>query len=414
VLLPRVPTLPSTPSRRRGLPPGTAGRGALLACLLAAIAAPAAGQSSRADVIIQQEAAKAKKLTPPAPNKAEALVAKIQDIMLENPSGFYPYFGSVYSGGGFTLGAGYRQFRGDNTFFDIKGLYSFSNYKYIETTAATLGLADGKVNVGAHLGWRDATQVAYYGVGIDTPVADRSNFRFKQGWVSGDIVARPAWWTVFGAAVGYEDFSLESGTGSSPSIEDIFTPASAPGLGLSPKYLHSSFSAGIDTRPSPGYARRGTLIEARYHNYADQDDAVSFDQLDAEATQHIPFLRESWVLSLHGLAQMASDDVPYFLMPSLGSGSTLRAFPSWRFRDRNSLLVQAEWRWTPIPSMLDMAFFYDAGKVTHERSDLDLNHLKTDFGIGVRIHSLVGTPLRIEWAKGNEGSRIVFAGSAAF
>ena len=389
-------------------------RGLLIAAMVCALPAMAVAQETRSESIAAEQAEKATRLAPYEPHWAEKLLMSVTRNFGQQPHGFYPYFGSVYSGGGFTLGAGYRQFRGDNTFFDIKGLYSFSNYKYIETTAATLGLADGKVNVGAHLGWRDATQVAYYGVGIDTPVADRSNFRFKQGWVSGDIVARPAWWTVFGAAVGYEDFSLESGTGSSPSIEDIFTPASAPGLGLSPKYLHSSFSAGIDTRPSPGYARRGTLIEARYHNYADQDDAVSFDQLDAEATQHIPFLRESWVLSLHGLAQMASDDVPYFLMPSLGSGSTLRAFPSWRFRDRNSLLVQAEWRWTPIPSMLDMAFFYDAGKVTHERSELDLNHLKTDFGIGVRIHSLVGTPLRIEWAKGNEGSRIVFAGSAAF
>ncbi len=269
--------------------------------------------------------------------------------------------------------------------------------------------------MGAHLGWRDATQVAYYGVGIDSPAEDRSNYRFQQGWVSGDVIAKPAWWTVFGANIGYEDFSLESGSGSSsPSIEEIFTPDTAPGLGLSPTYLRSSFSAGIDTRPSPGYARRGTFIEARYHNYDDQDDALSFDQLDAEITQHIPFLRESWVLSLHGLAQMASDDVPYFMMPSLGSGSTLRAFPSWRFRDRNSLLLQAEWRWTPIPSLLDMAFFYDAGKVTSERSQLDLDHLKTDFGIGVRIHSLLATPLRIEWATGNEGSRIVFAGSAAF
>jgi hypothetical protein len=403
------------PPRHRGFPPGTRRCGALLVYLLAAIAAPAAGQSSRADVIAQQEAAKAKALVPFKPNKAEALVDKIEGILLGTPSGFYPFFGSVWSGGGFTLGAGYRQFRGDNTFFDIKGLYSFSNYKYIETTAATLGLAGGKVNVGAHLGWRDATQVAYYGVGIETPPEDRSNYRFKQGWVSGDIVARPVWWTVFGANVGYEDFSLEPGAGSaSPSIEEIFTPATAPGLGLSPKYLRSSFSAGIDTRPSPGYARTGTFVEARYHNYADQDDTLSFDQVDAEITQHIPFLRESWVLSLHGLAQMASDDVPYFMMPSLGSGSTLRAFPSWRFRDRNSLLLQAEWRWTPIPSALDMAFFFDAGKVTPERSQLDLNHLKTDFGIGVRFHSLLATPLRIELAKGNEGTRLVFAGSAAF
>jgi hypothetical protein len=268
--------------------------------------------------------------------------------------------------------------------------------------------------VGAHLGWRDATQVAYYGLGIDTPPEAQSNYRFKQGWVSGDVVARPAWWTVFGANVGYEDFSLESGTGTSPSIEQIFTPDTAPGLGLSPKYLRSTVSAGIDSRPAAGYARRGTFIEARFHNYDDQDDALSFHQVDAEITQHIPFMRESWVLSLHGLAQMASDDVPYFLMPSLGSGSTLRAFPSWRFRDRNSLLLQAEWRWTPIPSGLDMAFFFDAGKVTAERSQLDLNHLKTDVGIGFRLHSLLATPLRIELAHGNEGTRLVFAGSAAF
>ena len=43
---------------------------------------------------------------------------------LEDPSGFYPFFGSVYSGGGFTLGAGYRRFYGDRTHADVKGLYS--------------------------------------------------------------------------------------------------------------------------------------------------------------------------------------------------------------------------------------------------------------------------------------------------
>ena len=36
--------------------------------------------------------------------------------------------------------------------------------------------------------------------------------------------------------------------------------------------------------------------------------------------------------------------LPYFMMPSLGGGSDLRGFGSWRFRDRHSLLLQAEWR----------------------------------------------------------------------
>ena len=40
--------------------------------------------------------------------------------------------------------------------------------------------------------------------------------------------------------------------------------------------------------------------------------------------------------------------------------------------------------------------------------------MKSDVGFGVRFHSLVATPLRIELAKGSEGLRLVFAGSAAF
>ena len=51
-----------------------------------------------------------------------------------------------------------------------------------------------------------------------------------------------------------------------------------------------------------------------------------------------PMLRENWVLSLRGRLQTTLDDtdvVPYFLLPSLGSGSTLRGYNSWRFRDRH-------------------------------------------------------------------------------
>ena len=123
------------------------------------------------------------------------------------------------------------------------------------------------------------------------------------------------------------------------------------------------------------------------------------------------------MISLHGLLQTTLDDddaVPYFLLPSLGSGSTLRGYSSWRFRDRHSLLMSAEWRWIPNRLGLDMALFYDAGKVTPRCDDLSLEGLKSDFGIGVRFHSPLATPLRIELAKGSEGMRLVFAGSAAF
>ena len=63
---------------------------------------------------------------------------------------------------------------------------------------------------------------------------------------------------------------------------------------------------------------------------------------------------------------------------------------------------------------MDMAFFFDAGKVASRREDLDFDNLTTDFGVGVRFHSPVATPLRIDVAHGGEGLNIVFSGSAAF
>jgi hypothetical protein len=63
---------------------------------------------------------------------------------------------------------------------------------------------------------------------------------------------------------------------------------------------------------------------------------------------------------------------------------------------------------------MDTAIFYDAGKVTASRSDLDLEDLKSDYGIGFRLHGPAATPLRIELAKSNEGLVIVFSAHASF
>ena len=105
--------------------------------------------------------------------------------------------------------------------------------------------------------------------------------------------------------------------------------------------------------------------------------------------------------------------MPFFMLPALGGGSTLRGFSSWRFRDRHSLLLQAEWR-VLVNRFLDMARLLDAGKVTARAGDLDLDGLKKDYGLGFRLHGPVATPLRIELAKSNEGLALVFSAKAAF
>jgi len=91
----------------------------------------------------------------------------------------------------------------------------------------------------------------------------------------------------------------------------------------------------------------------------------------------------------------------------------LRGYSSWRFRDRNSMELQAEWR-VIVNRFVDMAAFYDTGKVTAHARDLDFGGLRHDYGLGFRFHGPLATPLRIDLAKGNEGFTIVWAAAAVF
>src|SRR3972149_5180218 len=122
-------------------------------------------ESREASLAIEQEK-KSKTTRPPQPDKAEAIARKVEGIFLNDPSGWYPNFASVYHGGGLTGGAGYRRHFGDNSFWDIKGLYSVLNYKLLEGSVESKDHAAKRLSFGSRQGWRDATQVAYYGLGI--------------------------------------------------------------------------------------------------------------------------------------------------------------------------------------------------------------------------------------------------------
>lgn len=387
------------------------------AVVLSVLCGTAAGQETRADLIAEEQADKATRLRPYEPSAAERLVTRAGRMMLESPAGFFPAFGSVYAGGGLALGGGYRQYYGDRTFWDVRGLFSIRSYKLAEMTTSSPGHLQDRLDLYARAGWRDATEVAFYGTGIGSPEDGRANFQLRESYLTAGARLRPVRWVVLGTEASYQSFTTGEGAGIAPSIEQVFTPLTAPGLGANPKYVHLSASGGIDWRPAAGYARRGGLYELSYHKYADRDGVHSFDRVDAQLVQHIPLLRENWVLSFRGQVQTTleeTDVVPYFMMPSLGSGSTLRAYSSWRYHDRHSLLMSGEWRWIVNRLGFDMALFYDTGKVASRRGNLNLNGLKSNVGVGARFHSPAATALRIELAFGEEGPRLVFTGGAAF
>jgi outer membrane protein assembly factor BamA len=94
--------------------------------------------------------------------------------------------------------------------------------------------------------------------------------------------------------------------------------------------------------------------------------------------------------------------VPFYFQPTLGGAKELRGYREFRFRDQNSLLLGAEYRWEAWWA-LDGALFVDAGTVAARRQDLSLGDMDVSYGIGFRFHSNSAVVGRLDLAFSREG-----------
>ena len=374
--------------------------------------------TTRQEAASQAQAEKAKNLTPYVPNGTERLITRLQDIMVYKTLKWHPFFQSAAQGGGMPFGVGYMFHPSTFNMLDVRGSYSIAGYKRAEAEFIAPRLFKRRGQLSVIGGWRQAGQIAFYGLGADTSVDDRMNYGLEEGHGSALLTLRPTRrYLTLQAGTGVSRWSPAETQGSFPSVDDVYTAATLPGLGATVTYLHSQGTFGFDSRPSAAYARRGGFYGITAHDYHDSDNRFGFRQIDYEVIQHVPILREAWTLSFRGRAQTALHDdrqeIPYFLVPHLGGGSTLRGFDSWRFRDRNTLLLQAEWR-IAVNRFMDTAFFYDAGSLAAKPSELSINNMQTDYGFGARFHTPLVTAFRVEVARSRETTRLVFATSQAF
>jgi hypothetical protein len=373
-----------------------------------AFAQPALAQNSRQEELALKRAEKAKRLEPEVQTRAEHIARRVEQFgQIRN--GWFVMSPSLGSGSGLGFGVGYRQFLGERALVQTGGGWSVYNARFFESSITFPPLGDGLVNVRGTARYQDVKRIKYYGIGRDTPPEAKTTFGLASSEVGVDVTVRPIRWFSIGSTVGYTRFDTHSGS-VAPSIEAVFTQATAPGLFFDPSYLIGTVFAAIDTRESPGYTRRGGLYLAEYRRFEDLDDRFSFGRLDLDVRQYVPLLRGNWVLALRGLVMMteraAGQQIPYFLLPTVGGTHSVRGFDSLRFRDRHGLLLSGEFRWLPSRA-LDMAIFYDAGKVASRRGDLDFDGLHTSYGIGARIHSPLATALRMEIARSREKVRFM-------
>jgi hypothetical protein len=218
----------------------------------------------------------------------------------------------------------------------------------------------------------------FWGIGNDTPDALEEDYtpglvafsgefqkEFASGWYAGGF-----------GRVAYRDLvEVEPGglldSGRVPGDED----GTVVGLGL----LMSR-----DTRSSNVYPHSGSYHQFRatlYDGFFGSRYEFSSYSLDL---RKFLGLSASSVLALRGLGIASGGTPPFDLMPQLGGDALLRGYFAGRFRDRDLLAFQAEYR-SPFWWKFGAAVFASAGQVAGELGGFKLNQFHPGAGFGLRF-----------------------------
>lgn len=293
------------------------------------------------------------------------------------------------------------------------------------------------------------TTVDYFGLGSSTSRSMRAIFGVRQSIVGGNVifpVIPKLKLSLFGEVNGrFVDVRGNTGQ-SSPSIEQLYSPATAPGLLNQPGFLQ--FGEGIRMRPALLSNHLQLNYEVTFQEFlAPGDSTYSFNRFTTDLAHDFPLYRNQaprrarefngpdecasaestdscpaisrnrqGTISLRFLLSesftSAGHVVPFYFQPTLGGSDIngnqlLPSYQDYRFRAPNLMLFRASFEhsiWAP----LGFQFMVDEGKVAMTRSDIDFSHLVHSFaaGLTLRAGGFPQVSLLFAWG-GNEGTHTI-------
>jgi hypothetical protein len=290
--------------------------------------------------------------------------------------------------------------------------------------------------------------IYYYGLGPDTLPAARSFFGLTQTILGTNAIvplAGKAGLSIIGELNGRFPQLRGNQNGGSPSIEQVYTESTAPGLTSQPGYLQAG--EGLRLRPSlfRDTLRLNYLLQFQQF-VAPSNSHYSFRRWTTDLNHTIPLYRNvrltqandqngpdscsisstntscprvSLTQNLEGSINVrllmtgsiadAGSVVPFYFDPTIGGSDLngqpiLASYPDYRFRAPNLLLVRGTFEHSLGKLPAGFLFSVDEAKVGLNRDDISFDHLQHTFTAGLTLHA-GGLPvvyLLFAWG-GNEG-----------
>lgn len=217
----------------------------------------------------------------------------------------------------------------------------------------------------------------FFGIGNHTSTEDRQSYTSRGSTFWFTFLRKISEGFNIGLQYNYSKWDItESEPGS------MLAAGSIPGSG---RGMLSGFSlvASLDTRDNIFAPSRGEWFEfsARFYNRLIGSD-FNFNSYNVDLRRYFP-LFSSHVIALRAVVQVQSGTVPFQSLAKLGGQYLMRGYYEGRFRDKNLVALQAEYR-LPLFWRLGLVGFAGLGSVADRWRHMDFGDLKHSLGFGFR------------------------------
>lgn len=243
----------------------------------------------------------------------------------------------------------------------------------------------------------------FYGLGNNTAKEAEEDYTPRTLRVIANLYhqARPGWYV--GARYDFERNRIaqfESGGVLAQKLLPGSASGQASGLGL---VLYG------DTRDSNFYPRTGGIMQLNaswFGRSLGGDYAFSRYSLDLRRYVRVA---KTHVLALQGYMNAETGAPPLQLLALFGGEKLMRGYYRGRYRERNLIATQAEYR-MPLVGRLGAVVFAGYGDVAHKLRDFELRRFKHSLGLGARFLFSRSDQLnlRVDFGFGADGSSGVY------
>ena len=180
-------------------------------------------------------------------------------------------------------------------------------------------------------------------------------------------------------------------------------------------FLDVGLALAHDTRDVAGAPESGGLRRFTFKRLQGiEQDGFNYFQYEVDLRQFFRLWLPRRVLAIRNVwnFQHAPGDnqVPFYRLNVLDNGSALRGFRYGRFRDKSSVLFNAEYRYM-VWDLIDVTLFYDTGKVFNDIEEFNFDDFEYSYGGGFRFRSDEAFIFRAQIGYGGED--VIFSFSAA-